>query len=179
MRSSVSSGGSQSSGAHQEFSPRLGLALDAPLLHQVKHRGQQAEHKRRIGQQQRDNVRNQPARCARPPTESVAIRPQRGNKNQEERDGQGKDSKGDGVVEPPDQEEQPGHGEAQQRLDFAHAHRHPAMRLHQHFHHRDKVEEEGHAAQVDAALAPAAADSIEHGREDGDARRRIKNSRNS
>ena len=179
MRSSVSSGGSQSSGAHQESCACLGLALEPALLHQVEHRGQQAEAERGIGHQQRGDVSNQPA-CPHAFRGEIcsASGPSAGHKDQEERRGQSKDSKGDSVVEPPDQEEQARDRKAQQRLDFAHAYRHPAVGLDQHLHHRDKVEEKGHSAQVDADLPPAI-DAIEHGREDGDTRRRVKNSRNS
>jgi hypothetical protein len=52
------------------------------------------------------------------------------------------------------------------------------MGLNEHLDARDEVEEEGHAAQVDAGLAPSY-DPIEHGREDSHSRRRIKDRRNS
>jgi hypothetical protein len=52
------------------------------------------------------------------------------------------------------------------------------MRLDEHFDARDKVEEEGHAGQMDAAPAPAR-QSVEHSRKDGDGGRRIENRRNS
>ena len=52
------------------------------------------------------------------------------------------------------------------------------MGLHQHLHDRNKVEEQRHAAQVDAAFAPAL-HAIEHGRKDGHTRPRIEHSRNS
>ena len=64
------------------------------------------------------------------------------------------------------------------RTDFADADRHPVMSLNQHLDHRDKMEEEGHSAQVDAGLSPADY-SIQHGRKDRYACRRIENSRNS
>ena len=65
----------------------------------------------------------------------VAIRPQRGHKDQKEGDRQGEDTKRDRVVEPPDQEEQSGNREAQQGFDLTHAYRHPVMRLDQHLDH--------------------------------------------
>jgi hypothetical protein len=40
------------------------------------------------------------------------------------------------------------------------------------------MEKEGHSSQVDTSLTPAH-DAIEHGRKDGDSRRRIKDCRNS
>ena len=43
---------------------------------------------------------------------TVALKAERGNKDQKERDGQGKDAEGDGVVEPPGQEEQSGDGKS-------------------------------------------------------------------
>jgi hypothetical protein len=52
------------------------------------------------------------------------------------------------------------------------------MRLNQHLDHGDKVKEKGHPAHVDAGLSPAD-NSIENGREDRNACRRIENSRNS
>ena len=166
MRSRVSRGGSQSSG-HQESLAGLGLALDAAFLNQVKDGGKQAEAEGGIGQQQGDDVGDEPADADAFGGEGVAIRAQRGDEDEKERCRQGKDSKGDGVVKPPDEEEQAGDGEAQQRFDFADADGHPAMGLDEHFDHGDEVEEEGHSAEMDAGLAPAE-EAIEHGREDGD-----------
>ena len=86
----------------------------------------------------------------------VAIGPQRGHENHEKRDRQGEETKGDGVVDPPDQKEQRSHRQAQQRLHLAHAHRHPAVGLDEHFDGRNEVEEQGQAAQVNAPLPPSA-----------------------
>ena len=54
--------------------PGLGLALDAALLHEVKHGGQQAEAERSIGQQQGGNVGHQPADAHALRGKCVAIR---------------------------------------------------------------------------------------------------------
>ena len=52
------------------------------------------------------------------------------------------------------------------------------MGLDEHFDRRDEVKEEGQTSQVDAHLTPPL-QAIEHGRKDGDTRRRVKNRRNS
>jgi hypothetical protein len=108
----------------------------------------------------------------------IAIRPQRRYQNQEECRGEGKDAKGDSVIKPPDKKEQPSHRQAEQRLNLAHAYRHPAMGLDKHFNSGDEMEEESHPAQVNAGFAPPQ-QAIDHGRKDSHTCRRIKDSRNS
>ncbi len=153
MRSRVSSGGSQSSGIHQESSLDLHLGLEAALLHQVEERGQKAEAQGGVGGQQGGDVGDEPACPDALRWEGVALQAERGNEDQEKCDREGEDAEGDGVVEPPGQEEQAGDGKPKQRFNFAGADGHPAMGLNEHFYDRNEMEEEGHAAQVHAPPA--------------------------
>ena len=150
MRSRVSSGGSQSSGIHQESSIGFVLRFQAAFLHQVEQRRQQAESQCGISSQKCRDVRDQPACPNTLARKGIALDAQRGNKDQKESDGQGEDSERDCVVKPPRQKEQPGNRKPKQRFAFASADRNPAMGLNEHFHNRDEMEEEGHAAEVHA-----------------------------
>ena len=100
------------------------------------------------------------------------------HKDEEKRHRQGEEAKRDRVKEPPGEEKQRRDGKAQQGLHFARADGHPAMGLHEHFNNRNKVEEEGQAAQVHTGLAPPLC-RVKHGGEHGYACRRIQNSRHS
>ena len=92
--------------------------------------------------------------------------------------GQSEDAERDGVVKPPDKEKEAGNEEPEKGFDLANANGHPAMGEDEHFDDRDKMEEKGEAAQVDAGLAPGDG-VIEHRREDGDTSAGIENGRNS
>ena len=123
-------------------------------------------------------MRHQPAHPHALRWKLIAIRPQRGDKDEEECGRQGKDSQGDGLVEPPDQEEEARDDKCQQGLDFAHTDGHPAVGLDQHLDHGDEMKEEGQSAEVDAGLTPRDR-VIEDSREDGDTSTGIEKGRNS
>ena len=103
---------------------------------------------------------------------------QGGGKNEKECRRQRKEPKGNCLVKPPDEKEQPSHHEAQQRLDLSDSNRRPTVCKHQHLHHRYKVEEEGHAGRVDANPAPSLG-VVENCRENSDTTARVENGRNS
>ena len=126
----------------------LRLGFEAAFLDQVEERGQQAESQGGVGSQKCRDVGDQPACSDAFRWEAVALNAERGDEDQEESDGEGKDAEGDGVVKPPGQKEQAGDGKSKQRFGFAGSDGHPAMGLDEHFDDRNEVEEEGHAAQM-------------------------------
>ena len=163
-----------------DFLPGLRLRFDAPLLHQVEHRGQQAEAQRRVSQQQRNNVRHQPAHPHAFRRETCTAPAQRRNEYQEEsgREGQRCRARWRRRATRPERTvpatAKPSSDSISRTPTGIQRCACTSIST-----DRDEMEEKGQPAQSGRRLLRQRSAVIEHGGEDGDTRRRIKNGRNS
>jgi len=152
--------------------------LEAALLHEVEHGGEEAEKERGVGGEDERDVEEDPDASVDGEAGLPLAGVKRGNQAEDEDDRQDEDAERDGAVAPVDEQKGGGEDEGEQHLDLMGFNRQAMVGGVEHLGQRDEVEEEGRDGDRDGEVTPAGA-VVERCREDGERGNAVEEDRDS